>query len=148
MQVDVTASSEAIRRALRQISVYDARTRIGLETAIHNSVKRMAYGAKSRVPRAQGTLRKSISSSFKTQTCEGKFMAKKPHAHLVEYGTKAHWVQPTKKKALRMVGLGIVRFVQRKVLIPAIPARPFMAPAYRADEPRLIAEIEDLLRRT
>lgn len=146
MRVDVTASSAAIRKALGDISIYDAKSRLGLENAINKAVKRMAYRTRARVPRRRGALRRSIFMSFSRVKCAGEFGAKKPHAHLVERGTRGHWVKPNKKKALKIVDQHVRRFVRRAVYIPAIPARPFVEPAYKAEEPKLIDEIAKVMK--
>lgn len=146
MRVDVTASSQAIREAMSKIDWYDAKSRIGLENAIGSAVRRMAYRAKAKVPRNTGSLRNSIYTSMKKQLLRGEFGAKKPHAHFIEYGTKSHTVQPVNRKRMRMADRNVIRFTSKKVTVPAQPARPFIEPAYKAEEPKLLADIEKVLK--
>lgn len=146
MRVDVTASSKAIQDAMNKISWYDAKSRLGLENAIGRAARRMAYRAKSKVPRGKGTLRNSIYASVKKGLLRGEFGAKKPHAHLIEYGTKAHTVRPVKRKALRIIDQNVIRFTSKKIVIPAQPARPFMEPAYKTEEPKFLDDVKKVLK--
>lgn len=155
MRVDVTASSAAIRKALGDISIYDAKSRLGLERAISNATRRIAYRTRANVPIGPtGNLRKSIYSSFSRVRCAGEVGAARTedsHAHLVEYGVRAHRTFLTGKhsyppaKALRFMSGGKTVFA-RVTHIPKIPARPFMAPAYKAEEPKLIDEIAKVMK--
>ena len=147
MRVDVTASSHAIQEAIRQIDWYDAKSRLGLENAISNAVRRMAYRAKAKVPRRTGSLRNSIYTSMKKQLLQGEFGAKMYYAHFIEYGTKAHTVQPVKRKCLTIPDGSVIRFTNNMVAVPAQPARPFIEPAYKTEEPKLLADIEKVLQK-
>ncbi len=147
MRVDVTASSAAIRRAIGQIRWYDANSRLGAERAIHSAVRRMAYRAKASVPRGRGVLRDSIYYSMKKALLRGEFGAKKPHAHLVEYGTTAHKTVLKNRKALRF-NVGGKELFRHSTQVPSIRGRPFMKPAYEAEEPKFLADIEKVLRKT
>lgn len=147
MRVDVTASSSAIREAIKSIDWYDAKSRMGLEKAIGSAVRRMAYKARAKVPRDSGSLRNSIYTSMKKQLLQGEFGARKPHAHLIEYGTKSYTVQPVKRKRMRMADSGVIRFTSRKVTIPARPARPFIEPAYKTEEPKFLSDIKKVLQK-
>lgn len=146
MRVDVTASSKSIQEAINKIAWYDGKSRIGLEKAIGSATKRMAYKAKSGVPRGRGTLRNSIYASMKKGQMRGEFGAKKPHAHLLEYGTKPYTVEPVNRKRLRIVDHNVIRFTSKKVTIPARPARPFIEPAYKTEEPKFLADVEKVLK--
>ncbi|MBR4401029.1 MAG: HK97 gp10 family phage protein [Synergistes sp.] len=154
MKVDVSASSAAIRDAVNSIKMYYGKSRLGLERIIANATRRIAYRTKQNAPKGPtGNLRKSIESSFSAKALRGEIKAVMPHAHLVEYGVRAHRTYLTGKhssppaKVLRFKSGGKTVFA-RSTRIPAIHARPFMGPAYKAEEPRLISEIETLLRRT
>lgn len=148
MRVDVTASAKSIREAINKIAWYDAKSRLGLENAINNTTRRMAYRAKSKVPRGRGVLRNSIYSSMKKGLLRGEFGARKPHAHLIEYGTKAYTVKPKNKKVLRIIDQNVIRFTSKTITIPAKPARPFIEPAYKAEEPKFLANVEKVLKKT
>lgn len=58
----------------------------------------------------------------------------------LEFGTKAHVVRPTKKKALAFNGK--VRSVAR---IPAIASRPFMRSAFESEKARAVEDIKRYL---
>ena len=149
MQVDVTTSSQAIHDAVRQIGWYDAKSRLGLERAIGSAVRRMAYKAKTKVPRASGSLRDSIFSSMKKRTLQGAFGAKKPHAHLIEYGVKESVEEPVKAKALEIPIIMRSSHVayRRRAIIPKRGARPFIEPSYKAEEPKLLEDVEKVLKK-
>lgn len=78
----------------------------------------------------------------------GEFGARKPHAHLIEYGTKAYTVKPKNKKVLRIIDQNVIRFTSKTITIPAKPARPFIEPAYKAEEPKFLANVEKVLKKT
>lgn len=85
---------------------------------------------------APGGLRKSLSAAagrqFKTFLQAYAFSLKKaaPHAHLVEFGTKAHEITPKNKKFL-MFGNLFKRF-SKKVEHPGSRPIPFFRDAIRA----------------
>ncbi len=143
----------AIREALKTIRMYDGKTRLGLERAINNGIKRMAASAKRRVLVGRGTLKKSIFSSFRkyeyyTRGPVGYFGAKAPHAHLIEKGVAKSEVKPDRKKALRITGKNIVENASSMVIfaaratIPSRRGRPFIEPAYEEERLQLIRDIK------
>lgn len=143
----------AIRDALNAIRIYDGKTRLGLERAISNGVRRMAESAKRRVPVGKGTLKKSIFSSFRkheyyTSGPVGYFGAREPHAHLIEMGVARSKETPDRKKALRITGTNIVTnassmvIFAAKAMIPQRRAQPFIEPAFDEERPQLIRDIK------
>lgn len=157
MLVEVSASSAAIRDAVNNIKLYDAKTRLGLERVISNATKRIAYRSRRNAPKGPtGNLRKSIRSSFSAKNLRGEVGAMKTkgnHAHLIEYGVHAHRTFLSGRKSkpgrpakvLRFWKGGTAHFA-RVTHIPAIPARPFMTPAYKAEEPKLLMDIAQVMK--
>ena len=148
MRVVIDASTnEEVRKAVQSIALYDGKSRIAVENAINKSVKRMAGNAKKRVPVRRGALKASIFSSFTKQPLQGCFGAKKPHAHLMEYGVRATLVVSKKKKPLRFFPAGTMGAVySRSARIPARKARPFIMPAYEEGKPCLFDMLKKALQ--
>lgn len=157
MRIEVSASNAAIRDAVNNIKLYDAKSRLGLERAIQNATRRIAYRAKKNAPKGPtGNLRKSIRSSFSAKALRGEIKAMRPegsHAHLIEYGVSAHRTYLTGRKSKPGHPAKVLRFkyggktvYARSTQIPGIPARPFMTPAYKAEEPQLLEDIAAVMR--
>lgn len=155
MAVFVTSvKSEGLSECLKDISKYDARCRLAVEDALRKGTKRVARGARRRVPVDEGNLKKSITSSFKTTTLVGYARAKQPHAHLVEFGAKpVPNVRPKKAKFLRIPteklrnDFGGKKYLfLKKVDIPKRRARPYMLPAFRDEEDKIIADVKKGLK--
>lgn len=151
--IKADVESLAIRETLKAIRMYDGKTRLGLERAINNGIKRMAASAKRRVPVGRGTLKKSIFSSFRKHEYYasgpvGYFGAREPHAHLIERGVTRSEVNPDKKKALAITGTNIVENASSMVIfaaratIPSRRAQPFIEPAYDEERLQLIRDIK------
>jgi HK97 gp10 family phage protein len=88
----------------------------------------MVDEAKRQVPVASGTLRDSIHVSSRitkrTGKVTGNVVARARHAHLVEFGTAAHWIKPKARRSLFVAGL-----LRDVVHHPGARAKPFMRPA-------------------
>lgn len=145
----VTAKSEGLSECLKDISKYNARCRLAVEDALRRGTKQVAKGARRRVPVDSGGLKKSITSSFKTTTLVGYARAKKPHAHLVEFGAKLTKVRPKKKMYMEFPKEkwkkynGKNRIVRLKeATIPKREPRPFMIPAFRENESKIVADVK------
>ncbi|ATQ75087.1 hypothetical protein CR152_11555 [Massilia violaceinigra] len=103
--------------------------------------------AKANVPVDQGLLKKSIRVStgakrgVLTATVKaGGRMA--PHAHLVEYGTRPHKIEPTNAEALSISGTPF-----RSVEHPGARPQPFMRPALDATAPQAIEAVAAQVRK-
>lgn len=146
----ITAKSEGLGECLKDISKYNARCRLAVEDALRRGTKQVAKGARRRVPVDSGGLKKSITSSFKTTTLVGYARAKKPHAHLVEFGAKGvDNVRPKKGKYLRIPTSELTRYkgnakyiFVKSVDIPERKPRPFMIPAFRDNESKIVADVK------
>lgn len=144
-----TIKTEGLSECLKDISKYNGRCRLAVENALRQGTKRVAKGARRRVPVESGGLKKSITSSFKTTTLVGYARAKKPHAHLIEFGAKGTVVRPKKKTILQFHrdrwknytgDKTILTF--KKVTIPTRRAKPFMLPAFYSEEDKIIADVK------
>lgn len=145
----LTAKSEGLSDCLKDISKYNARCRLAVENALRKGTKQVAKGARRRVPVESGGLKKSITSSFKTTTLVGYARAKKPHAHLIEFGAKGTVARPKKRSVMTFHrnkwknytgNKTILNF--EKVNIPTRRARPFMIPAFKENESKIVADVK------
>lgn len=144
-----------LARALDQIGAYDGKSRIGIEDAIRNSTKAIKAGAKYRAPRSSGALRKAISSRVAVNKygrggIEGYVSARKPYAHLVEFGARAVTIVPKNKKAMTLAASGGAAYglneFAAKVDVPTRAEHPFMRPAFEAEKPALIRAIAEAVK--
>lgn len=139
-----------LEKTLSQIKAYDGKTALRVEEAIDISTKNIANGARRRVPVRSRQLKKSIGSRFDKKTVTGYVTARKPHAHLVEFGAKSATVKPERKKALKIPwsgGLGVGgTYFAAKADIPARREHPFMRPAFEDEKPKLIKRVREAVR--
>lgn len=144
-----TVRTEGLNQCLKDIHKYNARCRIAVENALQRGTKAVAKSARRRAPVESGGLKKSITSSFKKTTLVGYARAKKPHAHLIEFGAKESVARPKKKPFMQFHksrwkkytgNKTILRF--KKVIIPTRPAKPFMIPAFHENENKIVADVK------
>lgn len=142
----VNVRNSDLAQCLKQLSAFDGKSRLGVEQAMANAVRRIKSGAVRRVAVASGKLKKSIRSSFSKPKLLGIVRARAPHAHLVEFGAKGATVKPKRKKALRLAVADGYKFM-RKAKIPERKSRPFIMPAYEAEKGKLIADVKAVIRK-
>ncbi len=130
-----------LRSVLNQLSTYDGKTRLKIEEVTSNAVKTIAKGAKNRVPVKKGKLKKSIRSKFNKKIGVGDVFTTLQTAHLIEFGVKAHTVEPN-EKFMRVKG----SFIGKKIKLPGFSARPFLKPAYEEELPHFISEIKKAVK--
>jgi HK97 gp10 family phage protein len=108
-----------LEAAIKNISKYDARTRIKMESVIRSSTKSIKSGVLKRINDKTGYLRKHTVDNFNNKSLTGVVKEKAPHAHLVEFGHKG----PN-------------------------PARehPTMRPAFEDEKPRLIKGLSEAVK--
>lgn len=153
-----------LQETLDQIKAYDGKSRLKIEEAVSKSRLNIAKGAKQRVRVKSGALKKSISSSFNRKTVTGYVRARKPHAHLVEFGARATTVQVDKKhninrsllaerrpelgiKPVRALKIPIAGGIYRaSAKIPARKEHPFMRPAFEDEKPNLIKRLKEAVK--
>ena len=131
--------------------------------AVASASRVILKSAKAHVPVRHGTLRKSLGFKVKTYRAsnqviglvgprketsltevlpKGKAIRHRPvrYAHLVEFGTAAHIVAARGHgKALRIRGAGGKFAFRRRVVIPAVHAKPFLRPAVAATRGQVAA---------
>lgn len=77
---------------------------------------------------------------------KGWLKLKPPYAHIVEFGAKAHIVRAKNKKALSISAGGDL-LLRKSAKIPARKGRPFIKPAFDAEEPKLISNMKKVLNK-
>jgi phage gpG-like protein len=146
----VNFSVPELNQAVKQISAYDSRTAQRVENQVQKSTKNIGNGARQRVPVRSGDLKKSISTRFDSRSITGYIAAKKPYAHLVEFGHKGGTARPDTKKALKIpwaggMGVGGENFAA-SADIPSVRERPYMRPAFENEKPNLIRGIKEAVK--
>jgi HK97 gp10 family phage protein len=101
-----------------------------LRAALRAGASEFRKDARQRVPVDDGDLKRSIRVTARTKRGTVYAAVKAggrlaPHAHLVEFGTKAHKIKPKKQKALAFGGT-----VAREVDHPGARPQPFMRPTF------------------
>jgi len=94
----VKVTSGELGKTLREISAWDGKSRLKVETVLRKGTTEIAREARQRAPKRTGTLRKSIKQRFSAMRLEGQVFSELPYAHLVEFGSRAHTVRPKKKR--------------------------------------------------
>lgn len=146
----VNFSVPELSEALSKIKAYDGQTAQKIETVVQKSTKNISDGAKRRVPVKTGSLKKSISTRFDAKGPTGYVAARKPHAHLVEFGAKGATEKPDKKKALKIpwsggMGVGGTYFA-KSANIPVRREHPYMRPAFEDEKPNLVKGIKEAVK--
>jgi len=117
-----------------------------LRAALRAGANEFKEEAKMRVPVDEGDLKASIRVT--TRTKKGTVYAslkvggkRAPHAHLVEFGTKAHKIKAKKQGALSFNGVAV-----REVDHPGAQAKPFMRPAADSRPPQAVTAVAAKIR--
>ena len=139
-----TVSDSELTKCLKQISLYDGKARLGVESAIKEGTKRVRKAARRRVAVRSGTLKRSLVYSFSTRTMEGMVRAKQPYAHLVEFGAQPVIAKPKKRKAMKMSVKGKTQYTNI-ARIPERKAKPFLVPSFEEEMPVIIADVKKVL---
>lgn len=131
-----------VKKALGDITKYDAATRQRLDGVIRDMTGRVFEGAVSRVPKKTGKLAGSIKQEFRTTPhgLQGYVKAMDPIAHIIEFGAAGSVVIPTRKKALHP---GAEGWFAAYAIIPQRAAHPFMKPAMDAVRPELERAVKE-----
>jgi hypothetical protein len=142
-----------LQEAIKSISAYDRKTAAGIEHVVYNSTKTICAGAKKLVSVESGDLKKHISFRFNKLSITGTIAAKRPHAHLVEFGASAATEVPKRKKALTVSGKtlgplmpGQTHFAA-KANIPKRRAKPYMEPPYKDEAPKMVNELKKVIKK-
>lgn len=142
MKFYAKVTSNDLTKALGSISAWDGKTR----NTLQNGTKAVARGAKQRAAQRSGKLKKSIKTGFDRRKPEGMVRAKTPYAHIVEFGSKSYTVRAKNKKALTIPG-GSALVLRKSAKIPARKGRPFIKPAFEAEEPKIVSNIRKVLNK-
>lgn len=137
----MSVSNTELSKAIKSIDAYDGKTRLKVEKALMDGVRRTASGARTRVAVNSGKLKRSIKSGFSRVKLEGQVKATQPYAHLVEFGTRPHKLTPKNKKVMKIDDNGMRRFTGRGIHHPGSKTRPFMVPAFEAESPNITKDI-------
>lgn len=140
----INFSVPELSQTLNQISAYDGKTAMKIENVVQKSTHNIRDGAKQRVPVRSGDLKKSISARFDSRTITGYVAARKPYAHLVEFGAKGGTVKPKIKKALTVPGSETGFATRAK--IPQRREHPFMRPAFENEKANLIKGLKEAVK--
>lgn len=147
----ITCKVSGVQSVVGNINLYSSQTQIKMVKVMNASCSKIKKGAVSRVHSrgtrvvSGGTRKVDLKSRITTSRARadrGKFFAeikaKAPHAHLVEFGTKSHILNPT-GKAIMINGV----FIRGPVKHPGSKAYPFMQPAYYAERRNYIRNIRE-----
>lgn len=140
----VKVTSGELGKTLREISAWDGKSRLKVETVLRKGTTEIAREARQRAPKRTGTLRKSIKQRFSAMRLEGQVFSELPYAHLVEFGSRAHTVRSKKKRALHFFKEQAV--FAKKVRIPARAGKPFLKPSYDYVEPSIIDRVKKAMK--
>jgi len=134
MKIDIMI--EGVQETVAQLNNYTGA--VVDETAAHiklytSKVQRSARShVKSGTGKRHGDLKKSITKSFNRSKLIGQVYTRKKdgwYAHMVEYGTKPHWMP------------------KRKWMHPGAKPKPFMRPAWDENKVGFVTGLRRILRR-
>lgn len=140
VQFDAQTSS-----CLKNIKKYDEDTQKRIHEGIKASVNSIADKARRRVHSVSGRLVRSIKTDFNTAQSAGyvKTDAKiAPHAHLVEFGTKAAYIQPKQGNKALKIGNKYAAWAMTQAKKP----RPFLQPSAEEEKGNLVKKIEEAIK--
>jgi len=87
----------------------------------------------AKAPVKTGTLRNSIFIKVETdKVIIGPNMTTAPYAGYVEFGTKAHTIEPKKKGGVLVFNVGGQKVFTRKVHHPGTRPQPYVMPAFQS----------------
>jgi HK97 gp10 family phage protein len=140
----INVSVPDLDKALKDISIYDAKARLRIEAVVAQSTKNITKGAKQRASKKSGGLRRRIKGSFYKKDVVGYIRSYAPHSHLVEFGAAATTTVLERKKALTMPYAD--HPFATKAKIPKRRERPFLRPAYEDEKNDLIKNIKQAVK--
>jgi HK97 gp10 family phage protein len=136
-RVESTRARIKLRRVLQS-------TDNNVKPAMRDAVNLIEKEMRQRAPRDTGNLLDTLSSFVAKNGLRGEvgFRGKKGrrkafYARFIEFGTKGHKVTAANRSVL--AGAGEVFGTQAE--IPALPARPFMEPAWFAKKPEVVNRV-------
>lgn len=153
----ITCKTKGVQEVIANLKKYDDDTQQKVGEVVNNSLKNIARGARSRVPQKSGLLKSSIRKSYSKKKMGGIVSSggkKAPHAHLVEFGTKAHSLTKgttnnagrAAKKGKRLVLVIKGNPVSGEIIHPGSKPRPFMQPAYYQERSNYIEGLKKAVK--
>jgi HK97 gp10 family phage protein len=133
--------AEMLQKALSEL---DAAAINRVREAIAESATEILSEAKSRVASKTGQTRRSIKAKYKNDGLLAEIGTNWYVARFLEFGTKASIAKPRVKGGKKALTIG--DNIRRKANIPAMPARPFLNPAFEFVRPRYLGRLEVALR--
>ena len=153
MALSVRVTSDSLTQCIKEIRLFDGKSRLAAEKGITKGLKMMVRDAKSKVRVRTGNLRRSIHSSFNKNKVEGKLYGgdkQAYHGHLIEYGVKAVTVRPKKSRFLVFPGTRAYRGKVIKALKANLPRRkayPFLIPAVENNTENMVSIIRSEIKK-
>lgn len=146
LKIHMKVDRAQLTDVLKNISVWDGKTRLLVEGEIKKGTKDIKRYASQRVNKSSSKLKKSLKTRFKMAKCEGHVFTKIPYAHIVEYGAKSHEIKAKNKKSLRFIK-GNREIFAKKVNVPKYVARPYLKPAYDYISPNIVKNMKRIVKR-
>lgn len=135
-----TNRNTEITAAVTNIARYSEGVQREIRKNIQESTKAVFDGALRRIPVRTGELQRSMKMRSGRNHLLGVVSANDPHAHLVEFGAHAAYIESKKKKALKFNG----RYASH-VFIKARRAHPFLRPAADDEKGKLEKRITEAI---
>jgi len=143
---NVKVDRSELNRLMKDISAWDGKKRMAVETILKSSSKDIQKQAKLRVPVRSGKLKSTVKQKFSAPKMQAMVFSNLQYAHIVEFGARAHTIRPKKKKVLRIPKDGGYVFA-KEVNVPKLTAKPFMKPAYEYEEHHIIRNLRKALNK-
>lgn len=125
---------------LRKATEDDAR--IGLSEAADIIVAEQKRLAPVRTGKLRDSIDWKLALGSRTGNIAVRIAASAPHAHLIEFGTKAHTIEPASAEALQIGSDTFAEVVEH----PGAAASPFFFPGYRSSRRAARARINKAIR--
>lgn len=135
----ISCKMEGAQTVINNLKKYDDDTKAKIGKAVNKSLNAIRRNAKNKIHSRTGNLKKGIRKNFDARVTSGTVRSRAPHAHLVEFGTKAKGVvKPRSAKAFRLPnGYMAKSFVHR-----GMKARPYLKPAYHEQKHKYVADLQ------
>lgn len=150
----VRVKSGSAKEVFSNLKKYDEKTREKLGKAVNRSLNAIRRGAKTRIHSVSGLLSRRIKKTYDSNVLSGTVRSTAPHAHLIEFGTRAigetgSKAKPLSKnpvqakgKAMVIPGIGFRKSYKHK----GMKARPYMRPSFESERPKYIRNIEKAVK--
>lgn len=141
-----------VNTIINEFERYSVTAQGRINDAIRKGVRTIARNARRRVKLGKNS--KHLKSSIKTKVKKGKFgrsatgetFTAARHAHLIEFGVKAHDLRAKRRAVMRVDANGILRYVSGSVRHPGFGERPFLRPSFQEYKETFIRDIKEAIR--